>query len=194
MSGKLRKVGPNMRSFLARMFFSFLLCLIIAAPAYSQTFYRDSEYGVAVSLTPDWKLSPPMRWGDQQTTYELREVGTKQKAFLYFQILHIPQVMPAKAMDKRLMRGVEHKVDQRIAEGYQGYHLRPDSTVLHAVNGRSALTWVAEYTEKGRSMVEYLTRVRSENTNALIFARMPAEQLDDFKSRIDPVIETLQIP
>jgi hypothetical protein len=43
-------------------------------------------------------------------------------------------------------------------------------------------------------MVEYFTRVRSETTNALFFARLPAERLDDFKTHIDPIIFTLQIP
>jgi hypothetical protein len=42
-------------------------------------------------------------------------------------------------------------------------------------------------------MVEYLTRVRSEKTNALFYARVPAGQLEDFKMRVDPIIETLQI-
>ncbi|MGA9389782.1 MAG: hypothetical protein WBV69_04975 [Candidatus Sulfotelmatobacter sp.] len=32
------------------------------------------------------------------------------------------------------------------------------------------------------------------DANALFYTRLPAEQLDDFKARIDPIIETLQIP
>ncbi|MFZ0761756.1 MAG: metallophosphoesterase [Candidatus Sulfotelmatobacter sp.] len=46
---------------------------------------------------------------------------------------------------------------------------------------------------RGRNMVEYLTQVRSENINAVFFGRMRSERFDGFKSRIDPIIETLQI-
>jgi hypothetical protein len=42
-------------------------------------------------------------------------------------------------------------------------------------------------------MAEYLTRVRSESTSALFYVKLPAEHLDDFKRRLDPIIETLQI-
>lgn len=79
-------------------------------------------------------------------------------------------------------------------EGYENYHLREGSLDSRAINGHSALTWVADYTENGREMVECLTRARSENTNAIFYARAPAERLADLKTKVDPIIETLQIP
>ena len=82
---------------------------------------------------------------------------------------------------------------QRASEGYENYRLRENSCILKSINGRSALSWVDDYAVRGNHMVEYLTRVRSEKTNALFYARVPAGQLEDFKMRVDPIIETLQI-
>ena len=102
--------------------------------------------------------------------------------------------MPARKMNKRLLKQAQRKADQRTGEGFENYHNRENSFELKPINGRSAMSWVADYTKNGRHMVEYLTRVRSENTSALFFARLPFERLDDFTARIDPIIETLQVP
>jgi hypothetical protein len=103
------------------------------------------------------------------------------------------EVMPAQKMNHRLLKQAEAKVRQRTSEGYENYRLRENSCILKSINGRSALSWVDDYTVRGNHMVEYLTRVRSEKTNALFYARLPAGQLEDFKMRVDPIIATLQI-
>jgi hypothetical protein len=93
------------------------------------------------------------------------------------QILNTPDMISAKAMDKKLLGGVKYKIRQRTREGHKDSHLRENSCELHSAGGRSALRWVSEFTEIDRNRVEYLTRVRSENTNALFFAKLPAERL-----------------
>jgi len=149
-------------------------------------------HGVSLSLPAGWRWTGPDRWGDQQTTLSLREPETHQEVLLYVNILGTPEVIPAPEMDK-ILRGVKYKIRQRIEEGYKDYHLRDNSCQLRSINGRSALSWVSEFTDHGHNMVDYLTRVRSENTNALFFVKLPAGHLDDFKGRVDPIIETLQI-
>jgi len=144
-------------------------------------------------LPAGWRWIGPDRWGDQQSTLVLREPETRQDIKLYVQILSTPDIISADAMDKKLLRGVEYKVRQRTKEGYKDYHLRENSCELHSVGGRSALSWVSEFTESGRNMVEYFTRVRSANTNALFFAKLPAERFDDFQRRVDAIVETLEI-
>ncbi|MGA8504419.1 MAG: hypothetical protein WB762_02295 [Candidatus Sulfotelmatobacter sp.] len=169
-----------------------LLCLTAASIAYPQTNeYQDSGSGVSLSLPPGWRWIGPDRWGEQQSTLLLREPETHQEVRLYVQILSPPDLISAEAMDKKLSRRVQHKIRQRTREGYKDYHLRENSCELHSLGGRSALSWISEFTENGRNMVEYVTRVRSENTNARFFAKLPAERFDDFKRRIDPVIDTV---
>ena len=160
----------------------------------SQNVYQDDQSGVSVSLPVDWTWSSKVPLEDQASIVTLREGGSTDVVRFYVKVLEPPEEpMPAQKMNKRLLKQADAKVRQRIGEGYENYRLRKESCVLKSINGRSALSWVDDYTVRGRPMVEYLTRVRSENTNALFFARLPAEELDDFKARIDPIVETLQI-
>lgn len=185
-----------MRALIAKILSAVLICLTTSTLAYSQTNdYRDSESGVSLSLPPGWKWSGPERLGDQESILFLKDPGTLQIVQLYVKVLQPPEkMMPAEKMNRRLLKQAKRKVEQRTKEGYVNYRLRENSCQLKAINGRSALSWAADYTQNGRSMAEYFTRLRSENANALFYARLPAEQLDDFKARIDPIIETLQIP
>jgi hypothetical protein len=174
--------------------FSVSLCVMFAATAYSQVQYQDPWLGDSLSLPSGWTWAEPKVMQDQKMILTFIEPGTLQSMKLYVQLLSPPEeVMPAARMNKRLLKQAEAKVRQRTREGYENYRLREDSCVLKSVNGRSALSWVDDYTLNGRHMVEYLTRVRSEKTNALFFARLPADQLDNFRERIDPIIETLEI-
>jgi hypothetical protein len=170
------------------------LCLLWASAAYSQVEYHDEQFGVSLSLPPGWSWTGPKLLETGKGLLTLRDADALQLR-LWVQILD-PQeeLMPAQKMNKRLLKQAERKVEQRRREGYQNYRLRKDSLELKAINGRSALSWVDDYRQDGRNLVEYLTRVRSEKTNAVFFARLPAEQLDDVKARVDPIIETLQIP
>jgi hypothetical protein len=146
-------------------------------------------------LPSGWKWLGPERWGNEESTLILRERETGQEIKLYVKTLQPPEeIMPANKMNKRLLKQAQRKVEQRIKEGYENYRNREESYELKSINGRSGLNWVADYTQNGRKMVEYFTRVRSETTNALFFAKLPGERLDDFKRHIDPIIATLQIP
>jgi hypothetical protein len=170
------------------------LCVVFAGTAYSQAEYHDQQSGVSLSLPPGWTWTGPKAMEDQKSILTLKEPETAQILLLYVKILDTPEeVMPATKMNHRLLKQAEAKVRQRIGEGYQNYRLRENSCVLKSINGRSALIWVDDYAVGGKHMVEYLTRVRSEKTNALFYGRLPAEQLEDFKARVDPIIETLQI-
>jgi hypothetical protein len=170
------------------------LCVVFAGTAYSQVEYHDQQSGVSFSLPPGWTWTGPRAMEDQESILTLKEPETAQILLLYVKLLDTPEeVMPAQKMNRRLLKQAEAKVRQRISEGYRNYRLRENSCVLKSINGRSALSWVDDYTVGGNHMVEYLTRVRSEKTNALFYARLPAEQLEDFQARVDPIIETLQI-
>ncbi len=185
-----------MRSLVATIFLAVFLSLILTAPAYSQMEFRDDKSGVTLSLPPGWTWNNLVNERDEQTSLVVfRDAGSGIELTLYVHMLVPPEAMtPAEKMNRRLLKQAQAKVRQRLREGYQDYHLRESSLTLRTINGRSGLTWVADYIDHGRNIVEYFARARSENTNALFFARMPPEQLDDFKAKVDPIIETLQIP
>jgi hypothetical protein len=170
------------------------LCLVFAGTAYSQVEYHEEQSGVSLSLPVGWTWTGPKPMEDQKSILTLREPETAQTVRLYVKVLDPAETpMSAQQMNHRLLKQAEAKVRQRLSEGYENYRLRKNSCVLKSINGRSALSWVDDYTVHGTHMVEYLTRIRSEKTNALFFARLPAEQLEDFERRVDPIIETVQI-
>lgn len=170
------------------------LCVAVTGTAFSQVEYHDEQSGVSLTLPPGWTWTGPKPMEDQKSILTLKEPETAQILRLYVKILDTPEeVMPAQKMNHRLLKQAEAKVRQRIGEGYENYRLRENSCVLKSINGRSALSWVDDYTAGGTHMVEYLTRIRSEKTNALFYVRLPAEQLEDFKMKVDPVMGTLQI-
>jgi len=172
-----------------------VVCLLTAGSLYPQAnVYRDGKDGVSVSLPPGWGGIGPSRWGNQESSTIFERPGPLPGFQLYVKILSTPDEFSVDEMDKKLRRGVDEKVIQRREEGWEDYRLRNDSLERRSIGGRQALSWVAEFTNHGKNMVEYLTRVRSERTNALFFVVLPAEQVDGFKKRADPIIDTLQIP
>jgi hypothetical protein len=170
------------------------LCLLCASVAYSQAEYHDEQSGVSLSVPAGWSWVEPKLLDAGKSLLTLRDTDALQLR-LWVQVLDPPEEsMPAQKMNKRLMKQADRKVEQRRKEGYENYRLRKDSFELKAINGRSALSWVDDYTQDGHNMVEYLARVRSEKTNAVFYVRVPADQLDEVKARVDPIIATLQVP
>ncbi len=185
-----------MRPLVAKVFLAAFLSLIFIAPAYCQMDFQDSKSGVTLSLPAGWTWNNLINDRDEQTSFVVfRDAGSGIELKLYVHILVPPEaITPAEKMNRRLLKQAEAKVRQRTREGYENYRLRESSLALHTINGRTGLTWVADYTDHGRNMIEYFARVRSENTNALFFERMAPERLEDFKAKVDPIIDTLQIP
>jgi hypothetical protein len=161
--------------------------------------YRDSQYGVSLSVPPWWWFTAVRRWGDHENTLQLWEQGSQARAALYYKIFTTPQQLTPNETDKQLLRQITAKARQRKREGLEDYHVRENSYEQRMVNGRPAISWVGDYTEHGKNgkkknMSEYLVRVRSDKVNALFFASMPTEELDHFREDFDNVIETLEIP
>jgi hypothetical protein len=156
---------------------------------------HDTTSGVSWKAPPGWHFAPIQRWGDHQST--VRIMGAewpKIRPTLYYRIFENPQEMSPRVISRQLLRQINGKVRQRKEDGFQNYRVREGSAEQLLVNGNSAVRWVADYAESGDDMSEYLVRVRTDHTNALFYAFMPAKELDSFRQRFDPIIETLEIP
>jgi len=185
----------TMRFLLRHVLIAGFVFLITAGPAYSQTAQCcDRKYGISVSLPPGWKWVDTRRGGNRGKTVTFDEPGSQRELRLYVKVERSPKEITPEQMDTRLLKGVDRKILQRRTEGFRDYHLRENSFERRLVGGHLALSWVSEFKDQGGNKVEYLTRVRSEKSNALFFAVLPAAELDDFKKRVDPIIDTLRIP
>lgn len=150
--------------------------------------YRDEQYPLTMKLTPEVQVQSVNRWGDQETTVVLRtSVGN---AALYFKMLQKPRT-PTRDM---LNDAVRAKVQQRLGEGNEGYHVRAESCTPREIAGHLAMSCLADFKFQGSDYTEYLTYVMSENTNALFFARSLSSEIDKLRTELDKTIDTIRIP
>jgi erythromycin esterase-like protein len=155
--------------------------------------YRDPEFAVSVKLPKDWKIGRPFRWGDHETTAPLLAPENAEAGSLYFRIAPNPAKSEEETR-KLLLTLPATKAASRVTAGLSDYRLRPDSLEPRTVNGRPALSSIGEFTQNGEPMVEYLTWVSGAEANALFFARVPTAGLTALRQRLDPIIETLNLP
>ena len=158
----------------------------------------DKTYSVSFRLPGSWSVKSSRRWGDRENTVFLNDpqkTSEQTGPSLYYRSLTVPLLGRPVGIQAELQREMESKVTQRQTAGSSTYHLRPESCEARTVGGHDARSCIGEFTsELGMPMAEYLTLVKTENTLALFFGFIPAKDLDNYRKRLDPIIETLQMP
>src|SRR5271165_5414854 len=102
-----------------------VVCLMTANAVFSQTTeYNDPKYGIAASLPVGWTWTGPRHYGDQKSWVTFQGPGSKQELRLYVLVLRTPVEISAEKMDKRILKGIAHKIEQRRATGWKDYRLR----------------------------------------------------------------------
>ena len=159
----------------------------------------DMTYNVSFRLPDHWGVKNSQRWGDQENTVifsDPQKSSEQTGPSLYYRRLAVPLSPKSAVMKEELQREMDSKAVQRQKQQHlSSYHLLPDNCGARIVGGHDARSCIAEFTsELGTPMAEYLTLVRTENTLALFFGFIPANDLDRYRKRLDTIIETLQIP
>ena len=149
--------------------------------------YHDRT-GVEITLPPDWVVVSHAAASQGAHTVLLRDTATNVIATVWLKQRTINPENIAALMDRRL----DAKVAQR--NNFQGYTYRADSVKKSTVNGRPALSAVADYVRTGQKMVEYVTWIDGEKSRIAFVARMPEGELADFQGRLDAVIQSSVVP
>jgi hypothetical protein len=165
------------------------------------TEYSDRAFGVSFQLPPKWSLSNVSRWpdsGEPATTLQIRDPQTgsfpDSSISLYYRLFNNGHEISADEADQLLLAWVDAKVSQRVREGFRDYHVRANSYQPSEINGRRALSFIADYSSGKREMVEWLVRVRTGRVIAEFFIRLRAAQLDGFREHFAPILQTIRIP
>ena len=154
--------------------------------------FRDPDLGISFNLTPGWTLERATRWSNRETTLSFRDSRSQGFAGLYYES---PAQREFPSNMEQAMRGaIDAKTRQRQAEGLQDYRVRPESIQSRVIGGEQAMSWVADYTGSGQKMADYFTRIRTRNSTLLLFSHMAAGELDSFRQRFEPILETLRAP
>jgi hypothetical protein len=161
------------------------------------TLVQDPQSPISYELPAGWRLTSGVRWGTHETTLTFLDTRSGLWTNAYYQY-PLPNP-PAANLDSVLRFGMDNKVKQRQdREGLTDYAIRQSSIQQAVVDGRPALSWVADFTGKGPrhpAMVEYMLRYIGANGKADVFTQVPATtDLTAFVERIQPIIQSLRIP
>jgi hypothetical protein len=155
--------------------------------------YRDAAAAVSFQLPSGWTAGPATHPGEGETNVQFRDPQHQGLAAFYYKLLPGNTSLTADQIRAALRAGVDAKIAQRKKEGIKTYHLSLDRCESRAVAGHAALICDAEYVQREKAMVEHLVWIRTSRTSALLFARSPAPEADDFRRRLEPLLASLHI-
>jgi hypothetical protein len=150
--------------------------------------YQDARVGISFTAPPGWMVRPEEATAKDETPLSMLDPESK----ISLDILAKETRTAPSEITRELRATLDQRVERR-SHNLKDYHVRPETVQIRQIAGNQALTCVTEFLRGEEEMVEYLTWVRSENTNLLFSASGPASDLDDFRKRIDPIVETARV-
>lgn len=150
--------------------------------------YQDAKVGLSFIAPPGWITQTQELPAKDETSLIMLDPESKISV-----VVRAKETKTASgAIVPELRATAEQRVERR-SDVLTDYHIRPETIEMRQIGGQQALTCVAEYLHGEQKMAEYLNWIRSENTNALFTAFGPATDLDEFRKRLDPIVETAKI-
>jgi len=150
--------------------------------------YQDARVGISFTAPPGWVVRPEEATAKDETPLSMLDPESKISLAVWAKEI--------KTAPSDMARELRATLDQRVersSHNLKDYHVRPETIQIRQIAGNQALTCVTEFLRGEEKMVEYLTWIRSENTNLLFSVTGPASDLDDFRKRIDPIVETARV-
>ena len=169
------------------------------------TNYLDRDLGVSFRVPRQWVPFKAIRWSDagwelrgtaeRATTVSMRDRQSDNIFNLYYRRFKKVRPMAPEEIDLVLLADVDDKILQRRhKDQLKDYRVRSNSYETREIRGQRALSCVADFSQGKRGMVEYLIWVRNEDSIAQFFIRIPADQLDEVRENVEPIIESLRLP
>lgn len=153
----------------------------------------DRKFAVSLTLPDGWLINNAQRAPNQRTMVPLQLPGkTLAEANLYYRIYETPTAGPADA--EAFLRGEAEKKEKDRARRWAEYRNRPDSFLFHQVNGRPALSWIADYKTFSEEWSECFTRVLGENSVGMLFVNAQTKELEALRPVFNKMAGTLRLP
>jgi hypothetical protein len=151
--------------------------------------YHNNLTGIELTIQANWVIASqaPSSTADAQAL-KLKDVASDVVATVWMKRRNAEKADLQALMNDRL----DVKATQR--NNFQNYTYRTESVQHTTVNGRPALSVVADYVMAGQKMVEYLTWVDGEKSRAVFAGRVPPGELANFQALFDPVIQSAVVP
>jgi len=150
--------------------------------------YTDQRLGFTLSVPAGWYVYEFGEDKSQATKIHLVDPDGASLNVLNAGALELTQIDVTKPVREYAMDRVS-----RSQLRLKGYTVRPDSWVERSINSRSAVSFVADYLDKGKAMVEYRTYVLGEATLSRLRVHCKADRLDEIKPTIDQILSTFKV-
>jgi hypothetical protein len=150
--------------------------------------YTDAKFGVSFSAPPNWSVQPSEVPGKEEQNLVLLDPEVQG----YAAVWEGKYPIPGAEIESRLRKDAEDKVPGR-QKAFVDYRVRPETWQTRKVGGRPAISYIADYKDKDKAMVEYLAWVRSEQVSTQFMMRVAAADFEAFRRRVEPILESLRI-
>ncbi len=149
--------------------------------------YTDKRLGFTLSVPSGWYVYEFGEDKSQTTKIHLIDPDAAALMVLNAGALELTQI----DVDKPVREYAQDRVS-RSQLRLKGYTVRSDSWVEGTINGRSSVSFVADYVDKGKAMSEYRTYVLGEATLSRLRVHCEADRLDEIKPTIDQILSTFK--
>ena len=150
--------------------------------------YHDAKIGLSLTAPAGWIVKNNDISQPNQTSIQLLDPEVQAFASVLGKSAHTDKTQIAQELRKQLEDGAKSRSAQ-----LKDYHLRPDSVQTLIVNGQQAISAAADFADGSAAMVEYLVSILGEDKGALAVAHVAASDLESFRKRFDPIVNSIQL-
>jgi hypothetical protein len=155
--------------------------------------FHDEKFKIYGTLPGGWRIGGGQRSGDELNVFFNLPGTSKTRLTLYFRLN--PPTAPKAGEDPEafLREEAAKKAKDRVAS-YPDYANQSDSITFRRISGQPALSWIANFTEKGVPSTEYMIRVRVPGRVLFLFMSGPTEEVAAARASLDAFADTLRLP
>ena len=154
--------------------------------------YRLNSIGTEITLPPGWSVAEDHQAGQAENIF-FRDQGSTFKVAMY--VARLTAEEKAEDVDATLRAMMASKVKERVLEGLTDFALLPETVKPWLVQGRHALSAVAQFShDGGTKMYEYLGYVCGVESYAFILGLAPAGQTSSYRDRVERLIVGTKVP
>lgn len=155
--------------------------------------FQDDKLRIYGTLPAGWRIGGGQRSADILNVIFTLPGTSKTKPVLYFRLN--PPTAPKPGEDpEAFLRDEAAKKAKDRAASYPDYANQADSITFRRISGQPALSWIANYTEKGVPSTEYMVRLRGPNSVTFLFMSGPTEEVAAHRAALDAFADTLRLP
>jgi hypothetical protein len=150
--------------------------------------YRDKEFGFSVAAPADWYLikkedRDENANSDDPTVYQLLDPEAEAITVLRGRPA---EILRAHDVDSRGLADMRVKKRTQL---WKDFKVRDDSWTERTISGQPGVSFIADFTIRGKAMAQYYVCSRGESTAVEFIAVIDRNKFASFKGQLDAIIK-----